>query len=36
MLIFQPLALLLIPVTLSVAFLLWVLWHMHKDEHRRR
>jgi hypothetical protein len=26
--------LLLVPVALSVAFLLWVLWHFHKDEKR--
>ena len=27
--------LLLIPVALSVAFLLWVLWNFHKDEKRK-
>jgi hypothetical protein len=26
--------LLLVPVALSVAFLLWVLWHFHEDEKR--
>jgi hypothetical protein len=26
--------LLIVPVTLSVAFLLWVLWNFHRDEKR--
>jgi hypothetical protein len=26
--------LMLVPVALSVAFMLWVLWNFHKDERR--
>jgi hypothetical protein len=27
--------LLLVPVALSMAFMLWVLWNFHKDEKRK-
>jgi hypothetical protein len=27
--------LLIVPVALSMAFLLWVLWNFHKDEKRK-
>ena len=28
--------LLLLPLTLSVAFLLWVLWNFHRDQKRKQ
>jgi len=36
MLTFNAGYLLLVPVALSVAFMLWVLWNLHKDEKRKR
>jgi len=36
MLKFQPESLLLIPLGLGVLFMLWVLWNLWLDEHRKR
>jgi hypothetical protein len=33
---FNPQVLWLVPCFLSVVFMLWVLWSLHRDETRRR